>query len=582
MNIRDITMLPYHLHQILKAYKREIFVIAFFSAVVNILMLSPTLYMLQVFDRVLISRSELTLYVLTILVLFFYLTQALAEWLRSRLTIAISLRIDQTLGENVFNATFENQLAQERQNPLQSFSDLNLIRQWLTGQSVYAFFDLPWSLVYLSVMFLLHPLLGWLTIFFMLLLGAFSWWSSRQGTNAILDTEKEEKEHNRFVYTKLKNAEVIEAHGMAVNLRQRWQDYQDKALMAMSKSSDVEERFSVTGKEIRVLMQSLALACGAMLAINSEISVGSMIAAALLVGRATSPIDQIASGWKMFGRVVNATKRINALVNASKESKAEDIEQFSSITLRCENISVLIPSQNITVLDIPSAQFAPGNVYAVVGPSGAGKSTFGRVLMGINPSINGDVYVNNISYAAISRESLGKQLGYLPQNIELFSGTVAENIARMGVPNSENVIAAAQLTDTHELILKMPKGYDTQIGEAGAYLSGGQRQRIALARALYGNPKLIVLDEPNSNLDSAGQAALSTAIQKLKEAGSTVFLITHQHMLLSSVDIVILMRHGRIEMIGPREDVQAKLAQGREIVSRPVPSTLNALPNVGS
>jgi len=547
--------------------KREIFSIVFFSAIVNLIMLAPTLYMLQVFDRVLISRSYLTLYVLTFFVLFFYLVQSFADWTRSKLVIATGIHLESILGPRIFEIVFANQLDSTRKNPLQPFSDLGLVRQWITSQAIFAFFDIPWSIIYLVVMFLLHPVLGILAIIFIIVLALFALWSGSATRASAEEALDEEREHNQFIYTKLRNAEVIEAHGMVQNLEHEWWRKQTAMLKKQAKSHELEERFIVSSKEIRVLMQSLALGAGALLALKGEISFGAMIAAALLVGRVTSPIEQIVSGWKGFALMRQALVRLEELLSVAKNHHGSNLSNFDKIEVVARNYCAYSNGKSIEILKGLNFSMYPGRIYAVVGHSGAGKSTLGRSIVGAWPVTNEALFINEIRVSTLDREEFGKRIGYLPQDIQLFSGSVAENIARMGKTDSQKVIVAAKLAGVHDLILRLPKGYDTQIGEAGAYLSGGQRQRVGLARALYGDPRLIVLDEPNANLDDEGQKALSSALLEMRLRGATIVLITHQHMLLSIVDDLVIMANGSIVLTGDRNYVQAEMRDRKLVYS---------------
>ena len=564
--------------QVLSQFRREIAVITVFSAVINVLMLSPTLYMLQVFDRVMISRSEITLLVLTLLVVFFYAVQAFSEIIRSRLIIGSGLRLDAALSEPVFRATFADQLRHSGRAPAQGFADLMTIRQWLTGHVVFAFFDLPWAPVYLVVMFMLHPMLGWLTILFILILAAFAWWTSRATSDLSEAAQKEGEELATFIHTKLRNAEVIEAHGMAPNLQRRWWKRQGQTLVLQAHANDVEERFSVSSKELRALMQSLALGAGAWLAIQGEISMGAMIAANLLMARATSPIDQIVGGWNSFINVRHSFLRLETLLKADTVPlRRERSPAYDRVAISLRKVVARAPGRKDPILKSVSVEFPAGLIYAVVGSSGAGKSTLGKVLTGIWPQTEGQVLVNGVDIRALDRDELGPHLGYLPQDVELFAGSAGENIARMQTPDSDKVIEAAQLAGTHDMILRMPKGYDSPIGEGGAALSGGQRQRLALARAIYGDPRLIVLDEPNANLDEAGEEALVRALQAMKARGATIFLITHRPGVVDIADRIVLMADGHIAAYGDAATVREEMA-ARLGFAMPAPSPAAAIP----
>jgi len=554
-------------------FRRELIAIGTFSAVINLLMLSPTLYMLQVFDRVMLSRSELTLLFLTLFVLFFYLVQSLCEWMRSKLVIGSGLKLDAAMSVPIFRATFIDQLSGLGRAPVQAFADMTVIRQWLTGQHVFAFFDLPWSPIYLAVMFMLHPWLGWLTVLFMAILGGFAWWTNRATRNLSEVAEEEEREMNDFIHTRLRNAEVIEAHGMVPNLLQRWWTRQMQILGIQSATLDTEFRFSVSSKELRVLMQSLALGAGALLAIEGKISFGAMIAASLLMGRATAPIDQIVGGWRSFMAVRKSLRRVEELLRSAPSGQVAAWFPDEPVELVLEEVKAFAKDRKLSILHSVSARFPAAQIYAVLGNSGAGKTTLGKTILGIWPETSGSVRLNGHDIGALDRSVIGPALGYLPQDIELFAGTVAENIARMGKPDPSAVIEAARLSGIHEMVLQMPKGYDTQIGEAGAHLSGGQRQRVALARALYKNPRLIVLDEPNAHLDEAGERALMKALLQMKAQGATIFLITHRPAIVRIADQIVFMADGGISLMGDRQTVRNALGGRGTLQAAPIEET---------
>jgi ATP-binding cassette subfamily C exporter for protease/lipase len=546
---------------VLVKFRTEVVAIGIFSALINLLMLSPTLYMLQVFDRVMVSRSELTLLVLTLFVLLFYLVKFFCEWMRSKLMIGTGLRLDTLLGEYVFRAIFRDQLGNSGQPPAQIFLDMSRIRHWLTGASAFAFFDLPWSPIYLVVMFMLHPWLGWLTLIFMLVLAIFAWWATAATRNASQAAEDEERELNTFIYTKLRNADVVEAHGMVPNLLNRWWLHQAQALAGQVEAQSSEQRFTISSKELRTFMQSLSLAAGALLAIEGEITFGAMIAASLLMGRATAPIDQIVGGWRGFLSVRQSFQRLQSLLRQDERRDMGSLDLSGKLSIKLNGVSAMAGGRPTPILHNITTEFESGKINIVQGNSGAGKSTLGKVILGIWPDFRGDVLLNGCDIRSLDRKLIGPSLGYLPQNIELFAGTVAENIARMSVPDADMVVEAARITNTHDLILHLPKGYDTQIGEGGAALSGGQRQRIALARAFYGVPRLLVLDEPNANLDDAGEAALTKALEYAKERGSTIFLITHRPGITRIADRIVVMSHGQIDLYGEADAVRAILAE---------------------
>lgn len=541
-----------HIFFAVKRFKKLFFVLLLVSSITNLLMLTPTLYMLQIFDRVMISKSTFTLFAVSGLTVFLYAIQALAEWTRTHFLIQIGIGLDKVIGEKAFHAAFKDQLHNPNDNPGQVFTDMTVIRQWLTGPGIYAFFDLPWTPIYMLVMFVLHPALGYVTIAFMVILGFIAYLNRVYLKNLSDQTVEEERDLNNFIYAKLKNAEVIEAHGMVPNLMNRWWVKQSSMLNLIANSKQTEEKINSFSHNLRIFIQSLALAVGAILAIENQITVGAMIAATLLIGRATSPIDGIIQGWRNLENVKDSFSRIEQLFQKFDVAKGQSKKSISG-KLSIENLSYRVENRDRPILDQINLDMPAGLVYGVIGPSGAGKSSLGRAMLGILPGATGVVELDEIRLGDFDREVLGAQLGYLPQSIELFSGSVAQNIARMNEIDSEKVIRAATLAGVHDLVLHFEKGYDTQIGVMGGYLSGGQRQRIALARAIYGMPKLIVLDEPNANLDDAGSQALLHAVQSMKNSGCSVVLITHRPDILKITDRVIYMNEGRIKLYETRD-----------------------------
>lgn len=550
---------------ILKHFKKELVAVAFFSALVNVLMLTPTLYMLQVMDRVMLSQSEITLLVLSLVMIAFYSVQAFSEVVRSRIVIGVGLKFDSIVSNGLFQATFNRQLAAKKNNPHQSFEDLMMIRQWLTGQAVFSFFDLPWAPIYLFVMFLLHPVLGAVTILFMVILALFAWWTYI-ATRSLDDKAAEDGvELNTFIHDRLRHAEVIESHGVVGNLFERWWRRQKEHLINQDHAYVVGQRFTLTSKEIRSFMQSLAIGVGALLAINGEITVATMIAASLLIARATAPVDQIASGWRGFSTIKSAFIRLNHLLNEIDVSEEEkvDIGKLERISVYLEDVSAGVEGRSNPILNKINLTLLPGSISVLMGPAGAGKSTLARVIANVWPSVKGRICVNEFEASQIDRQSLGRSVGFLPQEVELFSGSVKENIARMGAADPEEIIKAAKLLQIHDMVLRLPMGYDTQIGESGGYLSGGQRQLLGLARALFETPKLIILDEPNSNLDEGGEKVLSEALLKMKESGATVVVVAHRPSLLNIADRVIILNGGSVVYDNPppanRDDLKKYL-----------------------
>jgi ATP-binding cassette, subfamily C, bacterial exporter for protease/lipase len=541
------------------AFRREFLVVGLFSMVYNLMLLAPTLYMLQVFDRVLSSRSELTLLALSLITLFFFGVMAFADWMRSRVLVRGGVRFDHELSSRVFDASFDSYLSDARSGPSRAFYDLIALRQFITGQGIFTLFDLPWAPIYLAVIFFLHPLLGWIAIVFAVVQGVLAWIGHRKSVAPAHEAAQANAQVQAYVQGKLRNAEVIESMGMLGNLRGRWRRAQNRALLQNAQAHGVTTRVVAWSKFVRYTQQSLSLGAGAVLVIHGEMSAGAMVATNLLMGRALAPIDQLAGAWRSFITSRDAFRRLEQLLTEypERDPNLHRVAPTGEVTLR--DVVASAPGRATPILKGISFSVPPGTVTAVLGPSGSGKSTLARVMMGIWPDVAGEVLLDGLPIQGWDRTELGPHVGYLPQDIELFEGTIGENIARFGELDSERVIAAARCAGLHDMILHFPKGYDTPIGEAGNLLSGGQRQRIGLARAVYGNPSLIVLDEPNANLDDAGEAALNATLQQMKALGKTIFLITHRAGALMLADRVLILQDGQIRANGPRDAVLAAL-----------------------
>ena len=547
------------------AFRREFLMVGVFSMVANVLMLSPTLYMLQVFDRVMSSRSELTLLAMSLITLFLFGVMAFAEWMRSRVLVRSGVRLDALLGTRVFNASFDAHLAPSRVSPARSFGDLIQIRQFLTGQGILAFFDTPWTPIYMGVLFILHPMLGFLALFFAAVQGALAWFGHRRTVTPAEDASKASSESAAYLQSKLRNAEVLEPMGMVHNLRPHWARRHAHAQELQGRAQAITHRITAWSKFIRYSQQSLALGAGALLVIDGQLSPGGMIAANVLMSRALAPIDMLVGTWRGFIGARSAFRRLEALLAAhpERDPALSRVAPQGALTLR--DVVAVAPGRAEPILKGVSVVVPQGTVTVVLGPSGSGKSTLARCMLGIWPDVSGEVLIDGLPIAGWDRNELGPYVGYLPQDVELFEGSIAENIARFGEVSPEKVIAAARSAGLHEMILRFPKGYDTPIGEAGHLLSGGQRQRIGLARAMYGDPVLVVLDEPNANLDDVGEAALVRAVQELKVKGCTVFLITHRPGIVAVADRVLVLRNGVVKADGPRDEVLAALRTAQSV-----------------
>ena len=562
----------------LKVCKRSFVLVGCFSAVINLLMLVPPLYMLQVYDRVIQSGSMPTLWMLSLIMVFLLAIMGVLEWVRSQMLVRISNRFDQLLSHRLYRISMQQALysggANTQAQPLQ---DLLGLRQFLTGNGLFAFFDAPWLPIYIVVMFLLHPVFGWFGVGATIVLGLLAWANEKSTSPLLAQANKEQAALSAKTNKSMRNAEVAHAMGMVQGLRALWSDSHLKMLGHQSDASHRAGFFVAFSKTLRIIIQSVILGAGAYLAVRQEITPGLMIAGSILLGRALAPVDQMIGVWKQFVSARGQYERLNTLLEKVPLETEPMALPDPAGQVVFENVAVTPPGRQSPVTQIGSFQL-PQGVVAVIGPSAAGKSTFVRALLGIWPLARGVVRIDGADAHRWDRDHLGQFLGYLPQDIELFEGSVASNIARFGDIDSELVVEAAQLAGVHDMILQLPQGYDTDLGVCP--LSAGQRQRVALARAVYGTPKLVVLDEPNSNLDDAGEQSLAGAVLKLKERGVTVVIVSHRKSILRVVDSIIAMADGSVKMMGPRDQILQKLS-GVEAPSGNV-TTIPAAPSARS
>ncbi|AJE22111.1 Type I secretion system ATPase [Azotobacter chroococcum NCIMB 8003] len=545
----------------LEACKDGFITVGFFSFFVNALMLAPTFYMLQVYSRAVTSGSTATLLMLTLIMSILMLTMGALEWTRSRLMVRISAKLDALLSREVYRASFKRALESGGADAsAQSMNDLTSLRQFLTGNGLFTFFDAPWLPVYVGVMFLLHPWYGVVAIASAIVLICLAALNEKLTGKALIEANKQNLASNLHTTKNLRNAEVIESMGMLETLMERWRQRHRKVLQLQSVASDRAGLISSFSKTFRSLVQSLILGLGAYLVIKQEVNPGVMMAGSILLGRALSPIDQMIGNWKGFINARSQYQRLNEVL----EKQLAEPERMSLPApkghVQVENLIVSAPGSKTPIIKNINFTVQAGSVVGIIGPSASGKSTLARALLGVWRPQHGVVRLDGADVNNWSKQELGPHIGYLPQDIELFEGTINENIARFGEVDPGKVIQAAKMAGVHEMILQLPEGYDTVIGSGGLSLSGGQRQRIGLARALYGAPRLVVLDEPNSNLDDVGERALGTSIRQIKVTGATVFIITHRTSILAQLDCLLMMRNGGIALYGPRDKVLAELA----------------------
>ena len=535
---------------------------ALFSAAVNILLLTPIIYMLTVYDRVVASGSMSTLLMLTLLMIALLLAVGGFEWVRSTILIGASNRLEQLLRKRVSDATFKRALITGGLiSNAQPLGDLTSLRQFMTGNGLFAFFDAPWFPIYIFVMFLFHPwfgLAGILAGAIMVLLAI----ANNSATDALLKeaNEKSNQANSRF-QSSLRNSEVVAALGMSEDVAKSQNKLSDEVLEKQTEASQKAAALNGLSKSFRLISQSLLLGLGAYLALNQEISPGMMIAGSLLLGRALAPIDMLVGTWKGFSLATAQYNRLKDLLEKIPLQSDKMSLPAPAGTLSVEQATVVPPGSRNPVVRGVSFELQAGEMLGIVGPSASGKSTLARALLGIWPTYAGKVRLDGADISSWDRIELGPHVGYLPQDIELFDGTIAENIARFREASSDDVVAAAQLAGVHELILRLPQGYDTKIGSTGGALSGGQRQRIALARAVFGSPKYLILDEPNSNLDDQGEKELALALNRIKSSGCTTLVITHRTMILQCVDKMLVLKDGQRAAFGAKNDVLAALTK---------------------
>jgi ATP-binding cassette, subfamily C, bacterial len=548
-----------------------------FSFFINLLLFVPALYMLQIYDRVLGTRNLVTLGGITVIAAFLLMVWAALETLRSRLLVRAGLLFDENFAAPMFRMVHSGLLRQPNMFNQQYLRDVDVIREFLTGAGLIAFCDLPWFPVYVVVSYILHPMFGYIAVgggVVTLLLALLNEIMTRK---TLLEASKANIAAANNAQAAFRNAEVVQAMGMLEALVERWGKHHREVLWFQARASDRAGAIIAFTKFFRMFLQMAILGTGAYLAIEHEISAGMMIAASLIIGRSLQPIEIVVGNWKSFLYAREAFSRMKLLYRAvGLEPERMPLPRPKGI-LSVERVVAGAPGGKSPILKNVSLALGAGEVLGVVGPSASGKSSLARVMVGVWQVGGGAVRLDGFELSQWDPQELGKHVGYLPQDVELFAGSVAENIARFGPVDNEAVIDAAQLAGCHELIQSLPDGYNTNIGDSGQVLSGGQRQRIALARCLYRSPSFLVLDEPNANLDSAGEEALLWAIHRLKAAGTTVVVITHKLNILSVVDKIVILRDGTVQAFGNKEEVLSGLTGPRAIRTE-----ASSAPNRGS
>lgn len=550
--------------QTLLEFKSAFRTVGVFSAIINLLMLTPSLYMLQVYDRVLQSRNEITLLMLTLMMLGGYLFMSALELVRSFVLVRVGAQLDMKLNKRVYTAAFEQNLKRGGGNAGQALQDLTNIRQFLTGNALFAFFDAPWFPIYLIVIFLFEPTLGVFAVISTAVLIVLAFVNEKVSKKPLAEANTMAITSSNLATNNLRNAEVIESMGMLPNLMHRWFKLHGRFLQLQGEASEKAGIVSAATKFVQTAVQSLVLGLGALLVIEGKLSPGMMIAASILLGKALGPVQMVISVWKSWSSTRSAYGRLTDLLAANPPRQTGMSLPKPQGMVTVEQVMAAPPGGQVAVIKGLSFAIQPGDALGIIGPSGCGKSTLARLLVGIWPAASGKVRLDGADIYQWNKDELGPHIGYLPQDIELFAGTVSENIARFGEIDSDKVIEAARRAGVHDMILHFPKGYDTLLGDGGAGLSGGQKQRIGLARAMYGDPSLIVLDEPNSNLDEIGEQALVAAVIDMRRRGKTVVLITHRTSIIGATNKLLLLRDGMAQMFGPTDQVLNAIAQANQ------------------
>jgi ATP-binding cassette subfamily C exporter for protease/lipase len=539
---------------------------AWFSLFSSLLVLSPSGYMLEVYDRVVNSRSHLTLAMLTLLVLVAYALMEVLEWARSEIMHEAGLALDQRMSGRVFGAIFEANLRRMPGGTAQPMNDFRTVREFLHSPVLLALMESPVSLVCLVLLFAISPVLGWASVVGALVQGLVGWANERGTQPPLMAANRSAIMAQQYADGSLRNAEVIESMGMLRDIHRRWMEKQREFLGLQALASERAGGYQALTKFIQTLMGSLLLGLGAWLLLHNQLNggAGMMIIGSILGGRVLAPLVAIVTQWRTVVNFRDAWGRLDGLLAAIPARQPGMPLPAPRGLLQVEQLVAGAPGNPNAIIRGVAFSLQPGEVLAVVGPSASGKTTLARLLVGLWPAAAGKVRLDGADVFSWDKSELGPHVGYLPQGVELFDGTVAENIARFGPVEKAKVESAARAVGLHEFILALPQGYDTEVGRDGAILSGGQRQRMALARALYGDPVYVVLDEPNSSLDEAGDAALAAALLELKARGTTFVVMTHRTSVLAVADKMLVLRDGMQQAFGPRDDVLAAIRKASE------------------
>ncbi|KIU46853.1 MULTISPECIES: type I secretion system permease/ATPase [Bradyrhizobium] len=568
------------LAEALRACRGAFVGVGLISCMINLLYLTGSMFMLQVYDRVLPSRSVPTLVGLVVIAAVLYIAQGVLDLLRGRILGRVGTSLDEALNARVFDTVVRLPLiAGNRSEGLQPLRDLDNVRSFLGSMGPGAFFDLPWLPFYLAICFAFHWLLGVTALAGAIILVTLTLITEYMSRTPAKEAMSLAARRNDLAASSRRNAEVLVAMGMAGRMNKRWNEANEEYLSGNQHASDVTGGLGAVAKVLRMMLQSAVLAVGAYLVIHQEATGGIIIAGSILSARALAPVDLAIAHWKGFVAARQSWQRLNRLLQQLPARPAQTLLQAPQKKLSVEAVTMVAPGDQRAIVQDVSFAVEAGSGVGVIGPSGSGKSSLIRALVGVWTPARGKVRLDGAALDQWSSDELGRHVGYLPQDVELFAGTVAQNICRFDPDaTSDGIIAAAKEAGVHEMIIKMREGYDTQVGEQGTALSAGQAQRVALARALYGNPFLIVLDEPNSNLDSEGDEALTRAVRGARERGAVVVVVAHRPIGIEGVDQLLVLKDGRMQTFGPKETV---LAQVLQRVAPPVPTPIKIVADAG-
>ncbi len=556
------------------ALRKPFMQVGLLSAAINLLMLTGPIYMLQVYDRVLSSGSVPTLMGLFLIVVVLYAFLGLYEFLRARLLSRAGYRLDSLVGTKAFEFWLRSGIAHDRSND-NPMRDLDVVRSFLASPAILGIFDLPWIPLFLGIVFFIHPWLGWLTLAGACVVALAAWLNQAMTQHPISEAMAMDAAERGFTDRSRRNAEAVVALGMSHKVIDRWRDIHRASLARVQMSGDRSEGFAAFSKSFRLLLQSMLLTLGAYLAIHQEVSAGAIIATSIIAGRALAPVDQVIGQWRAIGRAREAHRRIlNTLDAVRPEIRRVKLPAPTGL-LQVTNLTKLVPGQTriadrTKILDRINFDLGPGDGMGVIGSSAAGKSSLAKLIVGAWKADSGEVRLDGALLDQWPPEDLGEHIGYLPQALEMLPGTIAENIARFDPQADDSkIVEAAKIAGVHEMILTLPGGYATRIGSVRQPLSGGQTQRLGLARAIYGLPRLIVLDEPNSNLDSGGDNALAEAIKDLRARGCVVIIMAHRPEVISAVNKVLILDRGKLMHFGDKEEVFREAMQAAAAAPAP-------------